>query len=119
MIRKDVSVCGWGFEPSGLRDAGRRPSVRLEEGTGVGWGTMPATIHSSWNTAVISTRNGGAFGDVGLFERGRWRMRATLMKLAQAMRRVESSCQWRVHLNRSALGLSAGLSMKAIRVCDD
>ena len=85
--------------------------MRLDEGTGVGWGTTPAIIVSSWNTAVISTRNGGAFGAVGVFERGRWRMRATLMKLAQAMRRVESSCQWSVHLNKSALGLSAGRSM--------
>lgn len=106
-----MSVCVWGFEPSGLSDAGRRPSVRFEGDTGVGWGMTPATMQSSWNTAVISTRNGGAFGAVGVFERGRWRMRATLIKLAQAIRRVESSCQWSVHLNKSALGLSAGRSM--------
>ena len=29
------------------------------EGIGVGCGTIPATMQSSWKTAVISTRKGG------------------------------------------------------------
>ena len=31
----------------------------LGEGIGVGCGTIPATMESSWKTAVISTRRGG------------------------------------------------------------
>lgn len=86
---------------------------------GVGWGRMPATMQSSWNTAVISTRRGGRLAEaaVGLVL-GLSRMRATLIWSAQAMRRVESSCQNKVHLNRSARGLSAGLSINVMRDWD-
>ena len=38
------------------------------EGIGVGCGTIPATMQSSWKTAVISTRKGGRLAvDVSLF----------------------------------------------------
>lgn len=86
---------------------------------GVGCGTIPEIIQSSWKTAVISTRSGGRLAeDDEVVVRGRARTRATLMTSAQAMRRVESSCHWRVHLKRSGRGLSCCLSMKVIRVCD-
>lgn len=75
-------------------------------------GRTPAIMQSSWKTAVISTSKGGTFADEEEVEvRGRARIRATLMVSAQAMRSVESSCQWRVHLNRSGRGLSDCLSM--------
>ena len=38
------------------------------EGIGVGCGTIPATMESSWKTAVISTRRGGRLAvDASLF----------------------------------------------------
>jgi len=75
-------------------------------------GSTPAIIQSSWKTAVISTSKGGRFADEDEVEvRGRALIRATLMVSAQAMRSVESSCQWRVHLNRSGRGLSGCRSM--------
>ena len=82
------------------------------EGIGVGCGTIPATMQSSWKTAVISTRRGGRLAvDASLFCRGLALIRATLMKPAQATSKVESSCQWREHLKRSARGESVGRSM--------
>ena len=64
------------------------------EGIGVGCGTIPATMQSSWKTAVISTRRGGRLAvDASLFCRGLALIRATLMKPAQATSKVESSCQ--------------------------
>jgi hypothetical protein len=43
----------------------RAPS---DEGIGVGCGTIPATMESSWKTAVISTRRGGRLAvDASLF----------------------------------------------------
>ena len=58
---------------------------------GMGCGTIPETMQSSWKTAVISTRSGGRFDAEDL--RGRVRTRATLIWSAQPMRRVFSSCQ--------------------------
>jgi len=75
-------------------------------------GITPAIIQSSWKTAVISTKRGGWFAnaaEVGVL--GRVLILATLIMSAQAMRRVESSCQWRVHLKRSGRGLSDCLSI--------
>ena len=81
-----------------------------------GWGTIPATIQSSWNTAVISASSGGMLAEAEeVVVRGRARIRATLIWSAQPIRRVESSCQCILHLNKSARGASAGLSMKVIR----
>lgn len=66
--------------------------------------------------AVISTKSGGRLAEADDVDvRGRARIRATFMWSAQAIRRVESSCQCKVHLNRSARGLSAGLSMNVMR----
>lgn len=79
----------------------------------MGWGTSPATIQSSLKTAVISTRKGGRLEEGESFARGLVRIRATLMRFAQPMRRAESSCQCRLHLNISARGLSSGRSTKA------
>ena len=90
---------GWGVEGDGC----------------MGFGTIPAIMQSSWKTAVISTRSGGRFGAEDAL-RGRARTRATLIWSAQPMRSVDSSCQCRVHLKRSARGLSAGRSMNVIRV---
>ena len=77
---------------------------------------IPATIQSSWNTAVISTSSGGTLEEAEeVAVRGRARMRATLICSAQPIRRVESSCQCILHLNKSARGASAALSMDVIR----
>lgn len=80
---------------------------------GVGCGTIPESIQSSWNTTVIPTRSRGrlADGDEAVV-RGRVRTWATFITSIQAMRRVESTCHWRVHLKRSGRGLSACLSME-------
>jgi len=84
---------------------------------GVGWGRIPAIIQSSLKNAVISTRKGGRLAVAAVVvTRGLARMRATLMWSAQAIRRVESSCQCKVHLKRSARGLSTGRSMYVMRV---
>ena len=68
---------------SGLEEGlkGNPSIVNMEEGgTGVGCGQMPATMQSSWKTAVTSTSSGGAFGIVGApLPRGLARIRATLM----------------------------------------
>ena len=80
---------------------------------------MPAIMQSNWNAAVTSTMKGGRFAVAEeTVVRGLSRIRATLIKSAHAMRRVESSCQCKVHLKRSALGLSCGLSINVIRLWD-
>jgi hypothetical protein len=79
---------------------------------GVACGASPATMQSSWSTAVISTTSGGSVG-AGL---ARARTRATLIVSAQPMSSVASSCQSSAGAKRSARGAPAGRSTNVMRV---
>lgn len=66
MTRKEVRVVGLigvgdSLIPLDLDE--RAISAPSGEGIGVGCGTIPATMESSWKTAVISTRRGGRLAD--------------------------------------------------------
>ena len=84
---------------------------------GRGCVTSPDIIASSLRWAAISAAYGYILATAGLTADGRCRarMRTTLIVSAHPMRRVESSCQNREHLNRSARGLSDVLSIVANR----